>query len=112
MIHFEQDQATRKLIEGILRRNGVTVKPVMEQDNIETMKRGVEANIGISILPEASIARESETKTLLSRSFAEKEILRPVGIIFRKGRILSEPVKRLLAMLKQAPDTEAEHEPT
>ncbi|NLX04622.1 MAG: LysR family transcriptional regulator [Phycisphaerae bacterium] len=101
MIHFERDQSTRKLIESILRRNEVSVKIVMEQDNIETMKRGVEAGIGISILPEPAIVRELQIGTIVGKPFAEKELHRPVGIIYRKGRAFSEPVKRLLEILKE-----------
>lgn len=101
VILFEPDQATRKLIEGILKRYGVTVKPVMEQDNIETMKRGIEANIGLSILPEPAVAQELSTQSLVARSFAEEELYRPVGIIYRKGKLFTEPVKRLLALLKE-----------
>ena len=104
MILFERDQATRKLIEAILRRNNVTVKPVMEQDNIETMKRGIEANIGLSILPEPALGQELASKTIVTRPFADRDLYRPVGIVYRKGRVFSEPVKRILELLKEPVD--------
>lgn len=104
VILFEPDQATRKLIDAILKRYGVTVKPVMELDNIETIKRGIEANIGLSILPEPAISQELRSESLVARPFVEEQPYRPVGIIYRKGKVFAEPAKRLLAMLKQPPD--------
>lgn len=104
MIHFERDQATRKLIEDILRHHHVTVKSVMEQDNIETMKRGIEADIGVSLLPEPALAQELAAGTLVAKPLAGQGLYRPVGIIFRKGRDVSEPVKRMLQLLKEPAD--------
>jgi DNA-binding transcriptional LysR family regulator len=103
MILFEPDQATRKLIDRILKRYRVTVKPIMELDNIETIKRAIEANIGLSILPEPSIAQEVSAKAILAKPFAEEQLHRPVGIIYRKGKVFAEPVKRLLDLLKSPP---------
>jgi len=104
MILFERDQATRKLIEAILKRNGVTVKPVMEQDNIEIMKRGIEANIGISVLPEPAVVQELAEKRLVAKPFTAQKFYRPVGIIYRKGRDFSQPVKRMLQLLQEPAD--------
>lgn len=101
MILFERDQPTRKLIDAFLRRHGITIKPVMEQDNIETMKRGIEANVGLSLLPEPAIMTEVAARTIVARPLAEEEAYRPVGIIYRKGRDFSEPVKRMLQLLKE-----------
>jgi len=103
VILFERDQATRKLIDRIFKRHAVAVKPVMEQDNIETMKRGIEANIGLSILPEPSVVQELRAGTLVGRPFRGKPLYRPVGIVYRKGKVFSEPVKRLLDLLREPP---------
>jgi DNA-binding transcriptional LysR family regulator len=100
-IHFEKDQSTRKMIDKILRRYNVTVKPVMELDNIETMKRGIEANVGISILPEPSITQELKSGTLVSRPLAEEDFSRPVGAVYRKGKVLPEPVVRFLNLMRK-----------
>ncbi len=104
IILFEKDQFTRKLIDDIFRKYGVMIKPVMELDNIETMKRGIEAKVGLGILPEPSIYQELLMGTLTVRPFSEKEFFRPVGIVYRKGKVFSEPVKRFLDLLKQSPD--------
>ena len=104
VILFERDQYTRKLIDGILKRYGVTIKPVMELDNIETMKRAIEANVGLGILPEPSILPEIAAGTIVAKPFSEELFYRPVAIAYRKGKIFSEPAKRFIALLKKNPD--------
>jgi len=101
MILFEKDQFTRKLIDRILKNYGVTIKPVMELDNIETMKRGIEANVGLSILPEPAVMQEIKNGTLVAKAFAEEEFYRSVGAVFRKGKVFSEPVIRFMDLLRE-----------
>lgn len=98
-ILFERDQPTRKLIDEIFKRYDVKVRPVMELDNIETMKRGIEANVGLSILPEAAVRQEVSGGSLMTREFKEENFSRPVGAVYRRGKTLTEPVRRLLELL-------------
>jgi len=100
VIVFERDQATRKLIDAILKRYGVKINPIMALDNIETMKRGIEANVGVSILPEPAIQQETASGTLVAKDFLEDRFYRPVGVIYRRGKQLTEPVQRLLDLLQ------------
>ena len=51
-ISFEPDIPTRKAIDKILKDHNVKVETVMEFDNIETVKRAVEIEAGISIVPQ------------------------------------------------------------
>jgi DNA-binding transcriptional LysR family regulator len=104
-IHFEKDQPTRKLIDKIFRHYDITVKSVMELDNIETMKRGIEANVGLSILPEPAIKQELQAGTLIARPLAEEDFSRTVGAVFRKGKVFSEPVTRFMNLLKKPLET-------
>jgi len=55
-IAFERDIPTRKTIDRLLRAHGVTVRTVMEFDNVETIKRSVEVGSGVAILPEPTVA--------------------------------------------------------
>ena len=49
-IGFQPDIPTRKAIDKILKDRGIQVQHVMEFDNIETVKRAVEIDVGISIV--------------------------------------------------------------
>src|SRR5215475_10920977 len=57
-IGFEPDIPTRKALDRILKEHGVAVHNVMEFDNIETVKRAVEIDAGISIVPSSTITQE------------------------------------------------------
>ncbi|MFH1615819.1 MAG: LysR family transcriptional regulator [Planctomycetota bacterium] len=100
-IAFEKDVPTRMLIDGILRQYNVAVQPVMEFDNIETVKRAVEINSGISILPLTAVIQELNDKTIRSLRFINEKFLRPTGIIVRKGKMLSEAGRYLIELLRK-----------
>src|SRR5499426_3100082 len=57
-IGFEPDIPTRKALDKILKESGIEVQTVMEFDNIETVKRAVEIDAGISIVPQSTISQE------------------------------------------------------
>jgi len=89
MIRFEKEVPSRVWIDGILQRYSVTVHPVMEFDNVETIKRAIEINAGVSILPRAAILQEVASGTIVEVSFSNERFVRPTGIIVRRNKILS-----------------------
>ena len=102
-ITFEKDVPTRAWIDTILERYNVVVRPVMEFDNIETVKRAVEINSGISILPRAAVLQEVGGGTIKAIGFSNEDFIRPTGIIVRKGKILSQAGRYFIEMLRKKP---------
>jgi len=100
-IAFEKDVPTRVWIDGILRRYNITVRPVMEFDNIETVKRAVEINCGISILPRTAIEQELSDGTMRAVEFSNENFVRPTGIIVRKDKILGQAGRYFIEMLRK-----------
>ena len=100
-IAFEKDVPTRTWIDTILARYNTIVRPIMEFDNIETIKRAVEINAGVSILPEATIEQEVAGGTLKAIPFSNDRLVRPTGVIIRKGRTLSQAARYLLGLLRK-----------
>ena len=47
-IGFDPDIPTRKAVDQIFRDHKLEIEPVMEFDNIETVKRAVEVESGVS----------------------------------------------------------------
>ncbi len=101
-IAFEKDVPTRVWIDSILQRYGVVIRPVMEFDNIETIKRAVEINAGISILPENTIVQEVGSKTIKAISFSNERFVRPTGIIIRKDKILGQAGRYFVELLRKS----------
>ncbi len=100
-IAFETDVPTRIWIDGILSRYSTTVRPVMEFDNIETIKRAVEINAGVSILPEPAIVQEVASGTIKAVPFSNEPLFRPTGIIVRKGKALSQAGRYCIELLRK-----------
>ena len=105
-ISFEKDVPTRAWIDGILERYSTVVRPVMEFDNIETVKRAVEIDSGISILPRTAIGQEVGAGTIKAVSFSNENFVRPTGIIVRKGKVLSQAGRYLIELLRKKPELE------
>jgi LysR family transcriptional regulator, transcriptional activator of the cysJI operon len=100
-IAFEKNTPTRAWIDGILERYNIVVRPVMEFDNIETVKRAVEINAGVSILPQTAILQEVNSRTIKAIPFLNENLIRPTGIIVRKGKILSQAGRYLIELLRK-----------
>jgi len=97
-VGFERDMSSRKAVDKILRDNEATVQYVMEFDNIETIKRAVEADLGVTIIPRATVENEMRSGALRAIEFNDT-YARPIGIIHRKGKIFSAAARKFIEML-------------
>jgi LysR family transcriptional regulator, transcriptional activator of the cysJI operon len=98
-ISFAVDQPTRKVIDKHFRDAGVEVKQVMEFDNIETVKRAVEIENGISIVPSRTVETEVRSGSLVAVTLTEPNLTRPLGILTRRNRARSPAQKEFLKVL-------------
>lgn len=98
-IGFDPDIPTRKAVDQIFRDNKLEITPVMEFDNIETVKRAVEIDHGIAIVPQATVVQEVKQGTLATVAFKGKEFTRPLAILHRKGRVLTPAMKKFIETL-------------
>jgi LysR family transcriptional regulator, transcriptional activator of the cysJI operon len=99
-IGFQPDIPTRQAIDKVLKDHGIAVNHVMEFDNIETVKRAVEINAGIAIVPQGTVEQEIAKQTLLEIKLEDVQLHRPLAAIYKKSKVLSPAVKQFLAILK------------
>ena len=99
-IGFEPDIPTRKAIDKVLKDQAVEVHNVMEFDNIETVKRAVEIEAGISIVPQGTVIQEVSKQTLAELKIDGLELFRPLAAIYKKNKVLSPAIKQFLSILK------------
>ncbi|MCX6956354.1 MAG: LysR substrate-binding domain-containing protein [Verrucomicrobia bacterium] len=98
-IGFDPDIPTRKAVDQIFREHKLEIEPVMEFDNIETVKRAVEIDHGIAIVPQATVTQEQKQGTLAVLPFKGREFTRPLAILHRKGRVLTPAMKKFIETL-------------
>jgi len=99
-IGFEEGVPTRDWIDGIFQRYNLVIRPAMEFDNIETVKRAVEINSGVSILPRTALSQEIAAGTIKAIEFSNERFVRPTGILVRKDRIISQETRYLIELLR------------
>jgi LysR family transcriptional regulator, transcriptional activator of the cysJI operon len=99
-IGFEPDIPTRKALDKIFKDYGVEVKTVMEFDNIETVKRAVEIDAGISIVPQGTITQEVAKQTLVGLPIEDADCFRTLAAIYKKGKVLSPAMKQFISIIK------------
>ena len=100
-VGFEPDIPTRKALDKVLKEQNVEVKTVMEFDNIETVKRAVEIDAGISIVPLGTIGQEISKQTLAAVPIEDAEMFRPLAAISKKGKVLSPAMRQFINILKE-----------
>lgn len=103
-IGFDRDLSIRKEIDRYLRQRSVSVRMVMEFDNIETIKQAVEIGAGISILPEPTVRKESASGTLVAIRLITPELRRPIGIIHRQRKVFTPTVGKFVELLQEVQD--------
>ena len=101
-IAFDREAPTRKAIDRLFKDRGLDLNPVMEMDNVETIKRAVEMGLGVSVLPSATVHHELAVGSLVQKPFAEGPFTRPIGLLVRKGKYLDRASQAVLDAMKAA----------
>ncbi|MEX0937966.1 MAG: LysR family transcriptional regulator [Pirellulales bacterium] len=99
LVGFVPELKIRREIDRALAAAHVDVRVVMEFDNIETIKRAVEIDSGVCLLPEPTVRRETASGALVAIPLSDVVLARPLGIIYRRGKELSETVKSFIDLL-------------
>jgi DNA-binding transcriptional LysR family regulator len=100
-VGFDHILAIRKAIDRVLKQHNVKVQVVMEFDNVETIKQAIGIAAGISILPRPAVVLETGMRTLAAVPLALPGLVRPIGIIRRKGKPLTPAVARFIEVLRR-----------
>jgi DNA-binding transcriptional LysR family regulator len=96
----EDGSATRQVTERALRRSGVMVRPAMELDHTETIKRAVMAGLGIAFVSRYAIDDELRARRLRVLRVNGMKIRRHFHIIRDERRPLSASGQAFTAFLE------------
>lgn len=99
IIGFESDIPTRKATDSAFRALQIDNMPVMEFDNVETVKRAVEIDHGVAILPKATVLSEEKQGLLKIVPLKGDPIKRPLALLHRKGRVLTPALSKFIDLM-------------
>jgi DNA-binding transcriptional LysR family regulator len=104
-VAFDRELTIRKAIDRALRQHNVRVDVRMEFDNIETIKQAILIRAGVSILPRHTVQMETGVRTLAAVTLGIPDLVRPVGIVYRRQKPLTPTANRFVQfLLKDASD--------
>lgn len=99
-ISFEPDLPTRKAVDQLLRDHNVSVNQTMELDNIETVKRAVEVESGVALVPRNSVQEEVASGQLAAVSLRDVDMRRPMGFVVLRGRTITPALREFVESLR------------
>jgi DNA-binding transcriptional LysR family regulator len=103
-VGFTSELTIRKQIDRWFKQAGISVDFVHLFDNVENIKRAVEIGSGIALLPAPTVRREAETGSLFAVPIEGSPWHRPLGIIHRRNRTLTNPARKLVELLRESPE--------
>jgi DNA-binding transcriptional LysR family regulator len=98
-VSFDSNLIIRRELDRELARHGVDVEVVMEFDNTETIKRAIEIDAGVGLLPAPTVQREVASGTLRAIPLRKYPLVRPLGIIQRRGKEPSKTTRLFIEFL-------------
>ena len=98
-IAFDPDLPTRQFLDRHFRESGIALGHTIEFDNIETVKRAVEIEQGVSIVPLATVRAEVKAGTLCAIPL-DPPLRRPIGILLKRNRPRTPALREFLALLQ------------
>jgi DNA-binding transcriptional LysR family regulator len=101
LILMEEGTNLRAYADRLLSTAGVEEQVTMELDNVEAIKKMIEAGLGISLLPMISVTSEVESGRLVALPLVDvPNAQRRIAAIHRDDKYLSAAMKAFLALLK------------
>jgi LysR family transcriptional regulator, transcriptional activator of the cysJI operon len=76
-------------------------QPVREFEELELVKRAVEVEMGVSILPEATVSTEVANKILVAVPFKNNIYQQPLAVIYRRTKSFPPEMRKFIQCLKR-----------
>lgn len=108
-VGFDTDLMISRKIDRFLKEHDVVANVMLRFDNIEAIKRAVEAGSGIALLPRPTLEHELQLGTLSAVTLANSMFCRPIGIIHRKGRKIYANTQAFIDALKNGLSANGAH---
>lgn len=101
LVAFASNLRIRQEIDRHLRAMGITMRVVVELDNIDSVKHAVMVNSGMAFVPEPTVAAEIASGALRVIECPGLSFTRALGIVQRRHVAMSRPARAFLELILQ-----------
>jgi DNA-binding transcriptional LysR family regulator len=99
VVGFTPELMIRKETDRFFKRHKIHVNVVHEFDNVENIKRAVEAGVGVALIPGPTMISEVKYGSLAALELEGCDFVRPLGIIHKRNKHLSTAASRFIGLL-------------
>lgn len=100
-LSYSDDLAMRRLVDASFRNASLECNPAKTFNSLDVLKRAVELNKGVAIVPAESVRTEVAAGTLCARPIRAAHPVRPLAAISRKNRPLTPAMQRFIEAIKK-----------
>jgi len=100
-VAFSPDQPTRKALDRYFRERDLRLSPFLEFDDVETVKKAVEVEEALSLVPRKSVEKELSARVLVGVEIRSVCIRRPLAVLSRRNAARSSAVRALVECLRE-----------
>lgn len=101
-LSYSEELSMRRIVDAAFRAAALECAPAKTFNSLEVLKRAVELDKGVAIVPAIAVRAEVSSKTLCARKIRGAEALtRPIAAIARKNRPLTPAMQKFIEMLKK-----------
>ena len=96
----EPGSATRATVISHLQRSNLSVQPIMEMENPESVKKAVQSGLGIAFISKFAVETELKARSLVAVLVRGVDIRRELKIVYRKDKHLSRAARAFIEMAR------------
>lgn len=100
-VAFKPDIPTRRAVDRAFRGKGIRLEPHVEFDGVDLVKRAVEVEGGVSIVPRKTVSGEVARGVLVVRELEDAKLVRPLGMVFRHNQVRPPAWKSFIGALRR-----------
>ncbi|MBI4657179.1 MAG: LysR family transcriptional regulator [Elusimicrobia bacterium] len=100
-IFFDKHIPSREYLDDVFKKHGIKINVKMELDDLETIKTVVQTGDGVSIVPYSSIREGEKGNRFHVAHLSDAEVSRPLYILVKKDKKLSQIVNILINILTE-----------
>lgn len=100
-LSYSENLVMRRVTDALFAAEKLNCVPARTFDNAELLKRAVELNAGVAIVPELSVRDETEAGTLRALKISGGNAVRTIVATSRKNRPLTPAMRRFIDALQR-----------